>query len=124
MVFELVELVTLKSDAVPVRLTVCVPPCTLSFTVSVPLRVPEAVGVNATVIVQVEPADNIARQLFVCPKSPLTWMLLMLNVAFPVFRSVTACEALDKPTVVAVKVRPAGVNETPAAEPMPVRLTD
>jgi hypothetical protein len=39
---------------VPVRLDVCGLPTALSFTVNVPVRVPVFVGVNTTLIVQVD----------------------------------------------------------------------
>ena len=65
-------------------------------------RLPPAVGVNVTVIVQEEPAATDV-QLFVCLKSPLsapdratveTVKLLML----PLFVTVTVCDALVVPT--------------------------
>ena len=61
----LVELVRLKSDPVPERLTVCGLP-ELSVIVRLPLRVPFTVGVNATFKVQAEPAAREAGQLLVC----------------------------------------------------------
>ena len=50
---------------VPVRLTVCGLPVTLSVTVIVPVRVPAAVGVKVTVIVHVPAGATEAGQLLV-----------------------------------------------------------
>ena len=50
-------------EPVPVRFTVCGLFQALSLTVSVPLRVPEAVGVNVTLMVQLELAAKVAGQL-------------------------------------------------------------
>jgi hypothetical protein len=61
---------------------------------SVPDRVPAALGVKATLIVQLDPAETLEPQLFVCAKSPLfvppIEMLEMLTAAPPEFDSVTA----------------------------------
>ncbi len=45
----------LKSDPIPDKPNVCAAFCALSVTVMVPVRVPEAVGVNTTLIVQLAP---------------------------------------------------------------------
>ena len=66
------EAVRLKSAPVPESWTVCGLPLALSLTVSVPVRLPETVGVNVTLSVQDEPAINVAGQLFACEKSPVT----------------------------------------------------
>ena len=55
----------LKSTPVPDKLTVCGLP-TLSLIVRVPLRVPEAVGVNTTLMVQLAPPASVPEQLLVC----------------------------------------------------------
>jgi len=57
------------------------------------VRVPVAVGVKVTLMVQVAPAATLAPQVFVSAKSPrfvpMSVMLVMLNVATPVLVSVT-----------------------------------
>lgn len=68
------------------------------------VRVPVAVGLNVTLIVQFAPAARLAPQLFVWEKSPLFVPVmaipepLKVNVALPVFVSVMFCEALVVPT--------------------------
>jgi hypothetical protein len=51
---------------VPVRLAVCGLPAALSVTVIVPVRVPAAVGVNVTLIVQFALAAREVPQVLVC----------------------------------------------------------
>ncbi len=51
---------------VPVRLTLCGLPAALSVIDTVPVRVPVAVGVNVTLIVQLAAAATDAPQVFVC----------------------------------------------------------
>jgi hypothetical protein len=53
---------------VPDRLLLWVP--ALSVTMRVAVRVPDAVGVNVTLIVQLELFARLVPQLLVCPKSP------------------------------------------------------
>jgi hypothetical protein len=57
--------------------------------VTAPVLVPATVGLKVTLIVQLPPATTLEPQVLVCEKSPLTLMLLMLSVAFPLFVSVT-----------------------------------
>ena len=61
----------------------------LSLIVNTPVRVPTAVGVNATAIVQLDPAASSNPVLQVVPagattKSPLTAMLLNRRATLPV----------------------------------------
>jgi hypothetical protein len=97
------ESVTVGATPVPVRLTLCGLPLALSVTVSDAVRVPDADGVNVTLIVQLAPAATLLPQLLVWAKSPefvpLTPMLEMLKVAFPVLETVTVCGALVVPVV-------------------------
>ncbi len=61
------------NDPVPDRLAACGLVFALSLTVRVPARVPSAVGVNVTEIVQLDPAANVfgdKGQFEVCAKSP------------------------------------------------------
>ena len=86
---EVGERLTTGAVPVPVRLTVCVAGLALSVRVKEPLREPLAVGVKVTLRVQLAPAATLEPQVLVWEKSPLTVMLVMLRVAFPVFLSVT-----------------------------------
>ena len=65
----------------------------LSVTVNAALRVPVAVGVNVTLMVQLAPAATLEPQVFVWAKSPplapAIPMPLIVNGALPVFVSVT-----------------------------------
>ena len=97
------EGVSVAVDAVPVpeRLKVCGLPLASSVTVKVAVRPAVAVGVNVTLMVQLELAasvEGVIGQLFVWPKSPgfvpPRAMLLMVSGAVPVFESVTVCGAL------------------------------
>ena len=78
----------------PLRLAVCGLLLALSLTDSVALRLPPAVGVKVTLMVQLELAASEVPQLLVWPKSPLLApvmaILLMLNVTFSELLSVTA----------------------------------
>ena len=71
----------------PVRLVVWGLPEALSVTVRVAVRVPVAVGLNVTLIVQLDAAATLVPQVLVCVKSPLlvpvTAMLVMLNAVLP-----------------------------------------
>jgi hypothetical protein len=82
---------------VPVNETVCGLPGALSATESVPVRVPVAVGVNVTEILQFEPAASVVEQVFVCAKSPVREIPMPVNVDVPSLYSVTICAALVVP---------------------------
>jgi len=79
---------------VPVKVTDCGVFGALSVIVIAPLRVPVAVGVNVTLIVQLVFAARLAGQLFVSPKSPLGAIAEIARVAFPVLVNVTGCATL------------------------------
>jgi hypothetical protein len=64
------------------------------FSVSVPLRVPRAVGEKETLTVQLPLAASETPQLLVCAKSPITLKLEIDNGALPVLVSVTLWAAL------------------------------
>ena len=91
---------TLAVAAVPVPLRLITWGIVLasSVTVSVPPRVPVADGVKVTLIVQLPPVGTEPLQLFVCAKSPVVAMLLMLRVAEPGLLRVTGIIALVVPT--------------------------
>lgn len=89
---------------VPVSVTVCVLGDAVSLIVSVAERVPIALGVNVTLIVQLPPAARIlgrSPQVFVCPKFvglvPPRVKLLIVIAAFPVLDNVTGLAALVVP---------------------------
>ena len=85
---------------VPVRLTVCGLPEALSVMLKVPVRVPDAVGVNVTLIVQLAPAATEPPHVSVSAKSALAAILpVIVRAALPVLDSVTVCAALVVPVV-------------------------
>jgi hypothetical protein len=57
--------------------------------VSVPVRVPPAVGVKTTLMVQLPPPLTLLPQLLVCEKSPLVEILAIERAADPVLLRVT-----------------------------------
>ena len=95
----------------------------LSLTVNVPLRVPDAEGVNVTEIVQLAREAKVfgdKGQFDVCPKSPEVEIVLMLSALVPAFFSVTVFAALVVEIVWLENVRLAGDNVT-GRTPDPVR---
>ena len=86
----------------PVRLTFCGLPVALSVTVTVPVSAPVVAGLKTTLNVQLAPAASVLMHVAPGPKEklPVVWvMLLIVEVAVPVFFSVTTCAALAAPTV-------------------------
>ena len=87
----------------PARLTAWgLPAVALSEIVTAAVRLPEAVGVKTTVIVQKPDDARVAGktgQVLVWLKSPalapVTLMLVMVKLWLPVFVRFTACEGLD-----------------------------
>jgi len=81
----------------------------LSVTASDAARVPGAVGVNVTLIVQFTPAPTLLPQLLVWAKSPefvpVKATFDMFRVALPVFESVTVCGGLVVPVACWPNVR-------------------
>ena len=77
---------------VPVRLTLCGLPLALSVRMRAALRVPLAVGVKVTLIVQLPPAATLDPHVLVSAKSlglaPARVRLEMLRAALPVLVSV------------------------------------
>src|SRR5580700_10617296 len=82
--------------------TVCGLPAELSDTEMLAWRVPEAVGLKVTLIVQLVAAASELPQVLVWAKSPLLVptmpMLLMVKVALPELLRVTVLAALVVPT--------------------------
>ena len=84
-----------KSTPVPLRDEDCgLPLEASSVTVSVPVRVPGAVGVNVMFTLQFALGVNVEPQLLVCAKSREMAMLTRCKVALPVLLRVTPCEEL------------------------------
>jgi len=83
---------------VPLKETVCGLPGALSVRAMEPERVPAAVGVNVTVMMQLAPTPWPEPQVFVWAKSPLATMLLIVRARLPVLVKVTVCGALAVPT--------------------------
>lgn len=101
----------------------CGLPAALSVIVTAPLRVPVAVGVNLTLILQLDPTVTDEPHVVVREKLPLAAMLLIFSAAVPVFLNVTLCEGLVVPTVCEPKLKLVDDRLTTGAVPMPVRLT-
>jgi hypothetical protein len=85
---------------VPVKATVCGLPVALSATFKVPVRVPAAVGVNKTLIVQLPPAARLPAGLHTVPEVgngtakspalvPVTVKPAKLIAVVPVFETIT-----------------------------------
>jgi hypothetical protein len=116
---------------VPLSAAVCVVPVALlelSVTVSVALRLPGAVGVNVTEIVQFAPAAKLLPQVLVSAKSPglvpVIATLAIVSDPVPEFVNVTVCALVVTPSFVLANVRKSGANAavgTPA--PVPVSET-
>jgi hypothetical protein len=86
------ETLGLGLEPVPVKPTVCWLPDTppeLSVMVSVPVRVPLAVGVKTTLMVQLPPTLTLLPQMVGREKSPLVKILAIERAADPVLLRVT-----------------------------------
>ena len=68
---------------VPLSETVCGFPGALSFTESVPVTVPTAVGVKVTLMVQFAAEARLEPQLSLSPKSAVATMPAVLSAAVP-----------------------------------------
>src|SRR5260370_9051623 len=113
-------------EPIPVRLTDCGLPEALSVMLRVPVRLPDAVGVNVTLMVQLAPAATELPQVLVWAKSPLAETLVRFSEALPVLESVTDCAALVVPTVRLAKASEEAERLTTgagAAAPLPGRIT-
>lgn len=118
-----VESETTGAVPVPESEIVCGLPVAESTIEIDPVRVPDAVGVKVTLIVQ-DPlfAATEVPQLLVSPKSPLGVMLVILSGAVPVFVSVTPWLELVVFTSCPVKVKLGLLRETIGAVPVPVSV--
>jgi hypothetical protein len=92
------------------------------------VRVPAALGVNVTLIVQLAPAAKLAPQVLVCAKSvvfpPVNPMLVISSeLLVSVLVSVTGCAALVVPTVGTAKVSAGDrVADAEGTTPVPVSI--
>ena len=104
---------------VPFRTTDCGKPDALSAIDSEAVNVPEAAGFNSTETVQLAPIANEVPQVVVTQKEvafvPVMVSDVSANAAVPEFFTVTICAAVVDPSLVAAKVRLAGVNVTDGA---------
>jgi hypothetical protein len=98
----------------------------LLVTVTAPVRAPAAVGVKVTLIVQLAPTARVVPQLFVCAKSPLAVIELIVALVVPLFDSVVDCDAVVEPTTVEANARLAGLalSAGPGAVPVPLSATE
>src|ERR1700676_2131458 len=76
---------------VPLSVTVCDFATSLWFMVSVPERVPPALGLNTTEIAQFAPAATRVQSLL-CEKSPLEVTLVTTKALVPLFEIFTLCD--------------------------------
>jgi hypothetical protein len=110
---------------VPVSATVCGEPVALSTTDREAVRLPDAVGVKVTVMMQLAPAASDVPQLFDWLKLlafvPVTEMLVMVRAAVPGLERVVDAVPAEVPTSVPGKVRAVGVNVAWGVVPVPVR---
>ena len=108
---------------VPLSETTCAPVERLM--VSVPVRVPAAVGVKVTVTLQLLPAATEEVHVVVSAKSPVTVTPLFVTAVVPVLVTVTDMPALVVPVACCGNWRLLGetVTDAPAVVPVPVRLT-
>lgn len=89
MVCSVVKVPIEKSCPTPARVTTCGLSGASSLIVSAPFRVPPALGVNVTLIMQLAPTATESPRVFVWAKSPLALMLLMVSGALPLLVRVT-----------------------------------
>jgi hypothetical protein len=80
---------TVGAVPVPVRETDCVPPGALSIIVSVPGRLPPAVGVNVMLMMHFAPTATLEPHVLSCEKSPLMPTLEIARASLPELVSVT-----------------------------------
>lgn len=101
---------------VPFKATVCGLPVALSAMLMAAVRVPAAVGVNVTLIVQLASTANDAGQVFVSAKSPEFGPVRVIpeiaNATLPPLVKVTVWAALVVPMVCELNVKLVGARMT------------
>jgi hypothetical protein len=117
--------VTTGASPVPVNNTVCGEPIALSVTLTVPVLLPAAVGVNVTESMQDPPPAMLVPQLWLTAKSPEAAIEVRFKTALPEFVSVTVCAELVVSVVCDAKVSAVGARVTigAVATPVPERVT-
>jgi hypothetical protein len=95
---------TAGATPVPLKGTLNWLPEILSVIVNSPLRVPVAVGVKVTAMVQFAPGVKLVTQVLLCAKSPVTAML-GVKTELPLLVTLTLCAALVVPTSWSANVR-------------------
>jgi hypothetical protein len=117
------ESIAIGAVPVPASDTLCGLPEALSVTVTEPVRVPTAVGVKVTLIVQRAPAPSVVPQVFVWAKLPVLVIAEIASGALPVFESVVVWARLVVPTNWPPNARLAGESIAIGAVPVPVSET-
>ena len=103
--------------------TDCGLPPALSVTVMVPVLVPDDVGENVTLTVQLAPTASDELQVLVWPKSPVAAMLVILRFVVPPFLTVTVCAALVLLKASVEKFRVLALKHTAGAARLFKRVT-
>src|SRR5207245_759844 len=110
---------------IPLRLTFCRLPAPLSLPLSTAVRVPDAVGLNVTLITQLAPPASQLPPLLAYAtlfrSAPVMAMPLIVRVVVPTFVNVTVLVPLVAPIATVPKFKLAG--ESFAVVPIPLRLT-
>ena len=83
---------------VPLRATTCGLPLALSNIVSAPVETPRPIGLNTTLMVQLDPEERVEAQLFVCKNGSLEVILLIDTFEPLVFSNVAVCGELEVAT--------------------------
>jgi hypothetical protein len=118
--------VTPTTTPVPLRLTLRGLPAASSTTVSVPGRLPVAVGVNDTSIVHVPPGASVAGasgHVVLDPYPALVAIDATVSGPSPVLRRVATFAGLVVPTATDPNPRLAGVSAATGAVPVPDKAT-
>lgn len=131
-VMLVVERPTDPNAPIPVKLTACgLPAVALSVKLTEALRLPDADGVNVTLIVQKLLAASVLGemgQLLLTLKSPafapLTAIFVMVRLTFPVFVRVKVCAELVVFTVWLAKVTVEAERVATEAVPVPDKVAD
>ena len=106
---------------VPDRLEVCGAPAALSLARNNPVLVPIWVGLNITLIVQLDWAERVLGQFVpVTLKSPVVESMILASGTFCLLLSVNVFAVLPCPTFVPGKFALVGVSVTLPEEPVPV----
>ena len=92
----------------PLKLTECGLPAASLVIVTAPVKLPEVVGLNVTLMVQLIADVSVVPQFPVTAKSPLATMPVILRRVPLVLVSITVCAALVVPEVWLVKDKEVG----------------